>query len=82
MLGRDRFFKSEIAPDLKHNKFGLLVTANEAPDRNNSQFFIVLSKRHLDSLDGKHTIFGELVEGFDVLDKLNRAIVDEVGRPI
>ena len=58
-----RYFKSELNPSLKHNKFGILATANMAPDQNDSQFYITLSKRSLDTLDGKHTIFGELVEG-------------------
>lgn len=44
------------------------------------QFFITLGE-NLDYLDGKHTVFGEVAEGFDILDKLNEAICDENHRP-
>ena len=44
------------------------------------QFFITLAE-NLDYLDGVHTVFGEVVEGFDVLDKINEAICDEEHRP-
>ena len=44
------------------------------------QFFVTLANT-LDYLDGKHTVFGEVSEGFDVIDKLNEAICDENDRP-
>lgn len=44
------------------------------------QFFITLGD-DLDYLDGQHTVFAEVVEGFDVLDKLNDAICDDEHRP-
>lgn len=44
------------------------------------QFFITLGE-DLDYLDGKHTVFGEVAEGFEVLDKLNDAYCDEHHRP-
>ncbi len=44
------------------------------------QFFITLGD-DLDYLDGVHTVFAEVVEGFDVLDKLNDAICDDDHRP-
>ena len=46
----------------------------------NSQFFLTLGNA-LDYLDGRHTVFGEISEGFDVLDKINEAICDEKDRP-
>lgn len=55
--------------------------AGSHKDANASQFFVVLAK-HADSLDGKHTIFGEVAEGLEVLDLVNQALVDEEGRPL
>ena len=46
-----------------------------------SQFIITLGE-NLDYLDGKAAIFGKVVEGFDVLEKINEAFVDEKGRPL
>jgi peptidyl-prolyl cis-trans isomerase-like 4 len=44
------------------------------------KFLITLSE-NLDYLDGKHTVFGEVSKGFDVLEKLNESICDKDGRP-
>jgi peptidyl-prolyl cis-trans isomerase-like 4 len=46
-----------------------------------SQFFITLSNKALDYLDGKMAVFGHVAEGLEVLDKLSAAIVDEDGVP-
>jgi len=47
------------------------------PDLNTSTFFITLTDQELPTLHGKHTIFGEVVEGLEVLEKLNKVYVDE-----
>ena len=78
---KDNFFKDEIRPKYQHNKKGLLCTANIGPDMNTSTFYITLSSNNLISLNGKHTIFGEVTKGFDVLDKINDAYCDEDNRP-
>jgi len=54
--------------------------ANPQKGMNGSQFFITLAKE-LERLDGKHTVFGQVAEGFDVLEKINAAYCDEEGRP-
>jgi peptidyl-prolyl cis-trans isomerase-like 4 len=78
----DYRFKDEIHPSRKHTKKGLVSMAgNGNPNSNQSQFFITLRADDLGHLDGKHTIFGEVAEGFEVLDTLSSLYCDEIGRP-
>ncbi len=64
-------FQDEIVKDLSFNKPGLLAMANSGPGTNGSQFFIT----HIatDWLTGKHTIFGEVLEGMDVVTAIGNA---------
>jgi peptidyl-prolyl cis-trans isomerase B (cyclophilin B) len=59
---------------------GALAMANAGPNTNGSQFFIVTA-RECPWLDGKHTVFGEVTEGLDVVDALERAPTDASDRP-
>eukprot|EP00928_Gymnodinium_smaydae_P014918 TRINITY_DN15476_c0_g1_i2.p1 TRINITY_DN15476_c0_g1~~TRINITY_DN15476_c0_g1_i2.p1 ORF type:complete len:441 (+),score=118.07 TRINITY_DN15476_c0_g1_i2:194-1516(+) len=75
-----RFVKDEITQKLKHNVMGTVAMANTRPNENGSQFYITLRSK-VESMDGKHTIFGVVSEGLDVLAKINEAMVDEKNVP-
>jgi peptidyl-prolyl cis-trans isomerase-like 4 len=77
-----RYFAPEIVPRLKHAARGTVSMAL-APGAGGcgSQFFVTLADG-LDYLDGKHAVFGHVVEGLDTLEKLNDVFVDAGGRPL
>lgn len=72
-------FEDEVSLDVKFEKPGILAMANAGPGTNGSQFFITTAKTPW--LNMHHTIFGEVVSGYDVVQKIENTQVDASDRP-
>lgn len=73
-------FPNEIVDTLRHDSKGILSMANSGPDTNGSQFFITLKETPW--LDGMHTVFGEVVQGMDVVEAIGQVETGPNDRPV
>ena len=74
-------FKDEFHPKLRHDRAGILSMANRGPNTNGGQFFITLAATPW--LDDRHSVFGEVVDGIDVISAIGRTPTSKPGdRPL
>jgi peptidylprolyl isomerase len=73
-------FGDEVNADVTFDKPGLLAMANSGPNTNGSQFFITVAKTPW--LNMRHTIFGEVISGYDVVEKIENTPTDGQDKPL
>lgn len=78
LFGRN--FEDEVTLNVKFNEKGLLAMANRGPNTNGSQFFITTAPTPW--LQNKHTIFGKVTKGYDIIDKIQNSKTGSQDRPV
>ena len=73
-------FEDEVNPNVKFDAPGILAMANSGPNSNGSQFFITTAKTPW--LNMKHTIFGKVVSGYDVVQKIEKTATGPADKPV